>query len=270
MMMEMSSIMLLMAVDKEKKIKSINKEINSNWVDVCEKYQSEEIMLKKYHEMAFDYWNKRNINLELQAIGNDSATVIENIVLYEEWLNEIRKRNFIKMETKQLHHQTNQQHRYTSQTHLQQPLREFFESTQQQYQEWRQQIRKPPEEWKITKENTHITYHKPRGSNPLLLGKRDRPNTIIRRSMQLVKDNITKLKFDSIFGEKDRQLLVFLEEEFYDLNSSNIRLNDKKYYTLQDYHYQVSPKEELALAGNDGQLDHSVGSLKIIEKRSTF
>jgi hypothetical protein len=188
----------------------------------------------------------------------------------ENWLKEIRRKSFIKMEANQLHHQTSQQHHCTNQTHSLQSLQEFCENTQLQYQEWKQQNHKPPEVWRTMKENIHITYRKPKGSNPWLLKKQGRRITIIRRSMQLIRDNITRLKVGSLFEEEDRQLLVFLEEEFYDLNSSNIRSVDKNYYVVGGYHHQAFLKEEHELAGNDGQSNHSTGSLKIIEKAVNF
>jgi hypothetical protein len=186
----------------------------------------------------------------MKMIGID-----DKVQEHKDWLEEVRNGKFIRREANQLHLQLNHP--------------QNLERIRQQYQEWQLQIHKPLGELRTMKENIHITCQRLKGSNPWLSKSLNTDNKLIQTLIQSIRNNLPKSIHDSLFVERDQQLLVFLAEEFYGPNNSSNYINDRNYYILQDRFHRGVLKEELVSVGNSDQLKHC-DSLKIIEKAINF
>jgi hypothetical protein len=111
-----------------------------------------------------------------------------------------------------------------------------------------------------------------RGSSPWLLRSLNTDNKQLRKRLQLAPDILTNLRGDSIFGSRDRQLLIFLTKELYDpknCSSNNNPQGSRNYFVWKNWLHRNPLKGEPETADNQDQ-QMNLNPLKIIEKAVNF
>jgi hypothetical protein len=119
------------------------------------------------------------------------------IIKYENFLDKVRKREFIRMEA-------DRQCRQSSQLHHQLNHPQYLQRNLQQYREWQLRTRKPPQELKKVPENIHITYQKLKEPSPWLLRSLNINNMRERKKLQPVVNTLTRLGDGLESANKDR------------------------------------------------------------------
>jgi hypothetical protein len=74
---------MLQELERDIRMKSINKSINANWVSRCGEIDNDNAKLFQHEEMTFNYYKLLNLNRKMQKIHNDLPQEIELYTEYE-------------------------------------------------------------------------------------------------------------------------------------------------------------------------------------------